>query len=627
MIMKTKMIFIVSLLIILFSSCKKFLEEDYLSGENSFTAVETEDGMESLVNSVYTSLRVWYGKENSYDLTEAGTDLYTFGKDLYAPSFCTYSILGNHDAERVQGTWFEFYAAINTCNLILANIDKTPYSSESIKQSRKGEIEFMRAHFYWLIAEIWGGVHFTLIPVETASKEVYRSPISTFYEQIFKDLESAENLVPETTAEYGRITKDIVKALNAKVSLMWAGYLEHGFTINGQTLVTPDAALAHYYYQQSSKYATELASLGTYKLESNYSDIWNIDNIHNSEVIWAINYSDDPKYTQTNLKNPWGNGSYDLSVLPQMDGGHTAHLLYEIRIENLSRGNQRDIINGRGYQRWMPTKFLINLFDETVDQRFYGSFKHVWLANMKSTIPKWKSTMIIDGEEVQVADSLVGRRMFAEGDTSVVFYKNPVPTSKKAKFAESDRHYFNPKKGYLMIDINDMYLPDGSPNDAIINRQYYFPITMKYRDTTRLDKMQRYSKRDTYAFRISEMYLIAAEAELMLGNSSEAYNNLEILASARAIGITGNELLSAYGINSPADIDIDFILDERARELASEQTRFWDLKRTGKLIERVKAHNPDAAINIQEFNQLRFIPQIQLDAVINKADFPQNPGW
>lgn len=37
-----------------------------------------------------------------------------------------------------------------------------------------------------------------------------------------------------------------------------------------------------------------------------------------------------------------------------------------------------------------------------------------------------------------------------------------------------------------------------------------------------------------------------------------------------------------------ADLDIDFILDERARELAGEQQRFFDLKRTGKLIERVK---------------------------------------
>ena len=44
----------------------------------------------------------------------------------------------------------------------------------------------------------------------------------------------------------------------------------------------------------------------------------------------------------------------------------------------------------------------------------------------------------------------------------------------------------------------------------------------------------------------------------------------------------------------PEQLTLDFILDERARELGGEQQRWFDLKRTGKLLERVKAYNPDA---------------------------------
>ena len=77
----------------------------------------------------------------------------------------------------------------------------------------------------------------------------------------------------------------------------------------------------------------------------------------------------------------------------------------------------------------------------------------------------------------------------------------------------------------------------------------------------------------------------------------------------------------------PADITLDFILDERAREFAGEQIRWFDLKRTGKLVERVKKYNPDGAAWIQDFHTVRPIPQAQLDAVTNKDEFTQNPGY
>jgi len=74
-----------------------------------------------------------------------------------------------------------------------------------------------------------------------------------------------------------------------------------------------------------------------------------------------------------------------------------------------------------------------------------------------------------------------------------------------------------------------------------------------------------------------------------------------------------------------ADLSLDFILDERSRELAVEQMRWFDLVRTGKLVERVLKYNSAAAKSIQAFHALRPIPTEQITLTANA--FPQNAGY
>jgi len=79
----------------------------------------------------------------------------------------------------------------------------------------------------------------------------------------------------------------------------------------------------------------------------------------------------------------------------------------------------------------------------------------------------------------------------------------------------------------------------------------------------------------------------------------------------------------------PADVDLDYILDERARELYGEEWRHITLRRMGKLYDRVKNlnNNPkNPGLNIQPYHILWPIPQNQIDLNID-ADMPQNPGY
>jgi hypothetical protein len=126
--------------------------------------------------------------------------------------------------------------------------------------------------------------------------------------------------------------------------------------------------------------------------------------------------------------------------------------------------------------------------------------------------------------------------------------------------------------------------------------------------------------RDTYVFQLSGTYLLAAEARLMLGESGVALAYVNALRQRAAVSGRENEMLLQA-------IDLDDILDERARELCGSYLRWLDLKRTGTLISRTLAHNELAAQagSLREMHLIRPIPQSQIDLTSN--EFPQNPGY
>lgn len=129
----------------------------------------------------------------------------------------------------------------------------------------------------------------------------------------------------------------------------------------------------------------------------------------------------------------------------------------------------------------------------------------------------------------------------------------------------------------------------------------------------------RTSTRDFVISRLGETYLIAAEAYLHTNPSTGLDRLNEVRRRAGVANATA------------AQFTIDYILDERAREMLGEYTRWFDLKRTGKLIERaslynynIKASNFDGANGEKKI--LRPIPQEALDLNQNKS-YPQNPAY
>ena len=145
------------------------------------------------------------------------------------------------------------------------------------------------------------------------------------------------------------------------------------------------------------------------------------------------------------------------------------------------------------------------------------------------------------------------------------------------------------------------------------------PSTTKWGQFDPTDEFGYDMLKDITIMRLGETYLLLAEAQFDQGKLPEAANTLNTLrARSGASAITAG------------DVTLDFILDERARELLAEENRRMTLMRTGKLVERVTALNSNSAQNpvtgLTDKALLLPIPQSEIN--LNKdAVLEQNTGY
>lgn len=188
------------------------------------------------------------------------------------------------------------------------------------------------------------------------------------------------------------------------------------------------------------------------------------------------------------------------------------------------------------------------------------------------------------------------------------------------------RHFYVPQwmtqtevDAYALLHPEAQIHNYGTYGAAVVSLDYETIPAKKFDDPSAPFEFDaRVSTRDIVLSRLGETYLIAAEAYL---NTNPGLGLQRLNAVRERAGITTP--LTTYSI--------DDLLDERGRELFGEYHRWFDLKRTGKLVERASAHNylidaGNFAGANGELKILRPIPQSALDLNQNR-DFPQNPAY
>jgi hypothetical protein len=143
--------------------------------------------------------------------------------------------------------------------------------------------------------------------------------------------------------------------------------------------------------------------------------------------------------------------------------------------------------------------------------------------------------------------------------------------------------------------------------------ELYDPVNRKWPYS--LKDGAAFTFRDEYMMRLAETYLLRAEAYLGLSNTTLAAQDINVVrARANASPVL------------PANVNIDYILDERIRELGFEEKRMLTLMRLGKWYDRIVMCNPYYAGQANTKYNLWPIPQQEIERN-REAKLEQNPGY
>ena len=544
-------------------SCKDILDEKVISSIGN-DYINTPKGFEDAVRASYSSLRNFYASERGLTMSEYGTDIYQAGADGSYKGFQFYDSQLNSSYDIIQQLWEELYRGINTCNAIIERAPGTAGVADATKKLRVAEAKFLRAHYYFILTQQFGGVDLRLTETLGPTKKVTRATEADMYNAIVADLKAAiPDLDPKMrSTDYGRATKAAGEHLLARVYL---------------TKATSSAKAADDYAQAATLAQSVISNYG-FKLLPDFASVFaqGAGEI-NDEVIFSVQYTSDP-LTNINSANT-NNGD-----------GNKLHLYFGMQYD-VQPGMKRDIANDRPFKRLRPTTYLLETVfkDRVNDSRYRKTFKDTWLSNNPGT----NLNTSFDNSKAKIT--------LKAGDTAIYIPGVEWTLAQRAA------------KPYQVL-VPSLY------NAAL------FPTLQKFLDPQRPDLTYEQGSRDYLAFRLAETYLILAEAQLKQGKTTEAAAAINVVR--RRAANSGKE--SAMEI-TVAQMDMNMIYEERARELTGEQTRWMDLKRWGNLVERVKLYNPDAAANIKDIHYLRPIPQTQIDRSEKAADgtsgFPQNPGF
>ena len=571
---------VVALSLLLMScSDEGFLEAepvDFYSPANSYA---TAEDYESAVMELYRKVRDNFhssASQNAFpSLAYQATDMYYNHKNIGQFEPVSSLLLPNNESIVYNSMWEPAYRIIYDANAI---VNRAPGGGNNLSEQEAreyvAEARFFRGYMYKMLANLYGGVPIILEEVEGPKRDFTRSSREETYQQAAADLAFAsENLKSITEMPDARINNLAAYHVLSEVYIsleQWADAIQAASVV----IDDPNTALMTDRFGCCQDQKALIPEHDT----NVYWDLFRQGNQNrsagNMEAIWVLQYE---------WETPGGG-----------EGGPLLERLFsprswQAKVENDDGSTSPLVPAPNAYTAGRSSGFIAPT---------YWFRQTLWQKSDSWNGGSWSERQDIRNSMSNIVRDFMVRNPASDHNGEFV-YRDDVPV-RMASLNDTTRNLF-PGVFWVMKAST----PGQQPQAAFL-QDPVVPGGLSF---------SHRAYRDVYAIRLAETYLLRAEAHLGNGNAGAAANDINVVRNrAEAPPV------------SPADVDIDYILDERARELYMEENRLLTLTRLGKYVERVRAHNPPLSSSIQDHHDLWPIPYTEIEKNIEE-ELEQNPGY
>ena len=567
----------------------KFLEEKPLDFNSASNSYETAADYDAAITELYFLTR-----EEFYTTYDRTTDLSKFADMWITADPLKSNVVADLSPSGAMAKfyWDENYKLIAQANTVISRLPNSSKLTDDEKKVYEAKARFFRALAYRTLVLLYGDVPLQLEEVSTPKTDFVRESKDKVKAQVVEDLEFAAANLPEiNTVKDGEISKP---AANMLLAEMYLATGDNDKAINAASAVINNPNLA----LMKDRFGSQAKEDGDV-----FYDLFRPNNQNrasgNTEGIWVIQFETNIEGGGNNTSHFfWNPGSFwgERFFAPQVDKFQlikpdgTRLQLFDWPIG--------DMTGGRGIGTHYATNHLYNEiwaddFDDIRNSEYNWPrrFK-IHRTNVLDDNPELKAAMpdgYFDLENTVLPDGWSMETGFAGGVAATTQLPNRFMCGYSTKMTTPFHH------------------PDA---------QYENKKTYKLAGTGG----KTYT--DQYFFRLAEAYLLRAEAYVNKGDKNKAADDInELHKRANAKPCTADQM------------NLDYILDERLRELTCEEKRRLTLSRVGKLAERIKKYNPyfSAAYSAdnKDYDAHFDLLPIPLSAIqANKdAKLEQNPGY